>query len=1148
MPGPPDEFDRLAGVPPPDEFDQLAAEPDEFDRLAGAEPPSLQLDQRNSDALPKQMDVALKAREAAPIDWLTKTAQEIQRRDAGRGSPDAMRLLQKLDSKSQIFKQAYKAPEIVKAAAQYSSVPGVRDEVMSRFEKQRSENEKRAGQMLGRGASTMLEKGMSGIDATRRVGTNAGIAATSTTSDFRPIDAAMNDLPQSETSALALKKSLEKSDKSGDLVGTGLNTIADAVSSVAGAVGTGLAGGMGRVWRRLDPNPNLAPHDEVMRQTFDESRDTTKEAALTLLPDLLTYVGFGGGAKGAKGIARNQGLRIMKGATPGAAETFANALADVAQTKGGTAELAPAIESLARQFGISTEKMSRVVGPDARYLGKGGMTVGLPLLSEKLTAELPKIPGLPEQLGARAIDALVEKTGLGRAVNRGVYGTDLGGLDPNAATGVKEASREARALTLTDIAEQMKKAETDIASLPGAPLTKRREEITKYFIDPDDRTGSKRLFAADLTPGELQWADAVQKYFDDFRKVQVAAGTLDPNQIGKNKLTGRYIPRQFEKSGLAAGFENRPKTLSSAQASRGPDGGHPLGRDVFLPGEKPNNARTADPYEILPLFQQKQSRKVRKALFDRQMADDFGKPYNDPSIAHLLTGEDLPMKNSRGEDVFVPRDIALTLRQNYEQAFRAFQPESTLNKWILKRFKKGMTINSMGYMVKNVPSDMALMYTGGFRDPLRIHQATPVLKTLDPNKVAVYAPGKNYTVQEIRDYAKKFGMTGSNIAADVDPLGGLDKMAQKLTEATEKVARARGDKDAPRGFDRAFKWFQRNKGDLADDALSLGWSRIGPMLAREWDETAKVAFFMDRLAKGDAPNIASQRTFEVLPDFGDRTKLQDSLSNTIAFPGWISRMATEVPKQVAKNPSVIPLTKAVAKNVGEDNEDLPPQWARERGINVQADRYQTMAYNKGLEAFGQPPIDPVNRIGMSLKTPFTDVAAPYASLASGDPQPFVAMTHPVLQAGAEIAFGVDPMNRRPFAKHPISPGGMFPQGTPGIPPGLETRTSPYDQEQEIPWLSRYLPSALGVTPQAMALGNHLLGGPILGKHRTEAPQEGQRTAASLLNMLTGQPVYYTDPVSGEQMTQDPNVQAAQDYESNLKKALEQQALKPPPKR
>ena len=439
-----------------------------------------------------------------------------------------------------------------------------------------------------------------------------------------------------------------------------------------------------------------------------------------------------------------------------------------------------------------------------------------------------------------------------------------------------------------------------------------------------------------------------------------------------------------------------------------------------------------------------------------------------------------------------------------------------------------------------------MMFAGGFRDPSKIFKADDVLGRMTPNSVAVRAPGRNYSAQEIRDVLTRAGITdAAGIAPDVDPHKGLQRLANQLTEATERAARARGAKDAPRGFKQAALWINRHKGELADDALSLGWARFGEKIAKDWDRTAKTAFFLDRLEKGDAINVALQRTFEVMFDYGDQSKFQRALGSgplAMAFPGWFSRAIVEVPKAVGRTPGVLPIAANLPALAGTKPEDQAPKWAREKGPVGQMAPAQQAALNQGLQAAGVEPISPGARVGFQLRQPFSESVAPMLEAANGNFSPLVSNMNPVAQMGIEAAFGVDPMTRQKLL--PPTPAGMFPQGTPGVPPELTTNTAPNDPEQQIPWLSRYAPQLLGTTPQAMVAMNWAMGGPYLGKHRVEAPNEGQRTALQILNMLTGNPMFLTDPMGPvNNMYDDPAVKAYEGYLPSYMRGKKNEALK-----
>src|SRR5690606_23997205 len=235
----------------------------------------------------------------------------------------------------------------------------------------------------------------------------------------------------------------------------------------------------------------------------------------------------------------------------------------------------------------------------------------------------------------------------------------------------------------------------------------------------------------------------------------------------------------------------------------------------------------------------------------------------------------------------------------------------------------------------NILGDSTFMAAAGFRDARWFKRAGSLEKMAD-NAVAVVGPSRNFSALEIKRLLKENGIWKGGAAGrgfEIDPSRGLAKAQRSFQESAEAGARAAGELNDG-VLERAGKWAGRRKTELLEDVGSMGVRRVGEKINDARDRDAKAAIFMDRLAKGDAPNVAAQRTFEVLFDYADQNQLIKSLSNFLAFPVWRMKAMTAVPKTIARNPWTVPVTEAAVDLASDPFSDPAPKYAQSQTYNV----------------------------------------------------------------------------------------------------------------------------------------------------------------------------------------------------------------------
>lgn len=1089
------------------------------------------LDRQNQEALPRMAQVATEGARWADPKAVRKAKADVSARFQ---NPQIRRELRaKLDVADKTIRAADRAPKVANRLAEKSGDVGLKDLVLgttAEADKPLSEWEKKGA--IGKALHVF---GLPGALTRNAIG-----AAVSDQRDFQPLEVLRGNRGSGEDLSQDLRRGVE----TGNPLAYGPNMALSALSHTAGYVG-GMAGaGTGILADMVlgkDPNVTDEQRADAYMETVKGSPETSRATLAELAFDPLTWTGFGGGAKGATGIAGNQILRAGRGIIP--AEKAAAASAEAAELMGrlgGTMELGPALAKLGENYGIPAEQMARVFGEGGRYAGRGQMTAGLPMFSEKLTGEvvgpldaaLSSVSGgklrAPEQVFRKGVDKARDMLG---------WSDDLG-YHGNLA--VKRQAAKARNLALQQTAEELEVFRKDVAKL--APTDKgRREEIVRRVLDPDydarvvqssqdiqpgevlrattDDNGAQVLAAVkpkegaaplQMTEREQQFAKAFKDYFDKQGQALQDAGLLKDWTAGHNLLTGTYVPRMYR------GAQEGTGLLSQASAPRGASplmhrgamGGRALGRDLGKGLEA-----TFDPFEIVTKYQPKVERAKQTAGFRQWAAETLGVPVDQIGLPHSLA---LQQTHEVVNGKWVPRKVLSKLEQQFEVTAGPKGLGKQAASWVMSRFKTLNTVGAPRYFFTNVFGDSTLMAAAGFRNPKWFRKAGQLREMAD-DAVVVSGPTQDFRAGEVRRLLKEAGIFKGGMTSapfEIQPGKAMGKARTAFQETAEGAARAAGElNDGTLG--RASKWLGRRKTEAYDTVASLGVKPIGEKLASYWDEHAKAAFFMDRLAKGDAPNIAAERTFEVLFDYADQDAVLRNLSRYMAFPVYQYKAMGAVPRIVARNPWSINATKAASEMVGAgpgEIQDPAPQYAQERSLTVPlGDTSRSIVRRLADKAPFNAEIDPGYGMGGVVRTPLIENMAGPLELLYGNPDPMALGLSPPLVAGMELLTEQDYLTKRPMER-PGSPLGMFPAGTPGVPASLETGTHPEDKKQEIPWLARYLPGMLA-SPQLLLGANMAMGGQYLGRHRAQAPDAAQRNALSGINILTGLPLYLTDPAT-----------------------------------
>lgn len=262
----------------------------------------------------------------------------------------------------------------------------------------------------------------------------------------------------------------------------------------------------------------------------------------------------------------------------------------------------------------------------------------------------------------------------------------------------------------------------------------------------------------------------------------------------------------------------------------------------------------------------------------------------------LLEGHvELGIKDLRG--LQAPVEVAKDI-ESYYKTF--MQPEEI--KGLLKFYdtatnvwKASVTSIHPAFHGRNAIGNLFNMYLGGFKDPRRLIQAAAIQKGKAP-----VINGVRVTTELLRQHA--IAGTGQ-FGADIPDLLATAMKKRKVTPG--KVA------GAPFAAGRA----------------------VGTAV----EDNAKIAFFIDRLAKGDTAEQAAALTRRYLFDYNELTPFERNiLRRAIPFYTWarknIPLQIQEVIKQPGKYAAVAKGVRALDQGTDEQRENLP-SFSKE-GINL----------------------------------------------------------------------------------------------------------------------------------------------------------------------------------------------------------------------
>lgn len=621
----------------------------------------------------------------------------------------------------------------------------------------------------------------------------------------------------------------------------------------------------------------------------------------------------------------------------------------------------------------------------------------------------------------------------------------------------------------------------------------------------------------------------------------------------QGQLTGEELGMLQDE--LFANLANMPQALRKK-----------IGLGAGLPTGYRNARRTMglshrlDMDEIITRYQPQ----VEKAIADVEMKRWIADHMADQPGSVMHHGRMTALKNSRGEQVMVPSEIYNGLMDQYQGQFKSFH--QTVFDKMTNLFKQQALLGVPRFHTINMLGDAFMMWANGVRNPLRFEQA----RSLWGGKkgVVLKVNGRSYTGEELRQFLSERGIGRFGDAVNEPQLRtpGYALEASRAVAGgagkTEALARAAGSAAMRDGGTAAAL-----AGQAMVDVGSMGLARLGKKVASWWDETAKTAFFIDRLSKGESPEQAIRSTFQVLFDYGDQDQMLRALKKAMPFATWQYKSLASIPRTVARSPYAAVFPKRVAEAFGAqpgDYNDPAPQYMQERGQLFRFNPSQRatiakwynglqMARQSTLQAMGFEggqvvPLDPGYGLVAPSRDPITEGAAPVANILNGNYDPILQMLHPVIRIVAEALTQKDLFTKRdmerPDLARPFSfgdPMALQLEKAVGLPPGTLQA-----HEGQMAWFSRNVPQFL-VSPLVSHIANEAArsaGAPgvVYGAYRPYSADPELRNAASLTGQLTGLQVGQTGPAGVfEQIQYGQDMKELESTRRSMKADQERQA-------
>lgn len=886
-----------------------------------------------------------------------------------------------------------------------------------------------------------LRKVFRAVDTAHRVGFRTPLAALSKGS--------WEEGKKAADTSESFHDSMRKDAAQGGLVASGFEKTKKFVGTPLGGV-AGVLGAVGQGAADVLEGNNPLSQEGVARwkKAQDEGQQAGEDFTADLLTDPLNLVG--GSASGGKAITNVAGRLLKSAKVAGPASERAMAAIEALTAAKFDPKTFGQVSNILESVGVPAADIARAWGKKGEFLGRSQLAIA----GQEV---LPKL-GLGEYQGGK----------LAQRVGQGVTGaTDIAARGVAAAARkpapvpsrplfqalqegrfLKQNQRGARAAAAL-FEDQMHQEAKPIFEAAKGISEERLRDIVRFRLDPAS-VGQMERFAATMTPQEQAFAKNLGSYFNKRGKQLLDAKVLLPEQITFNEHSGAYVPRAFVDptkerdllGGLLAARSERRAGKPGILKQRTGDiaMGNKLGADRGI---------EMNPAEFVASYNKAASKslalKGAESKFDHFLKSAPGQLSErgiDKSLARsfdqLTEGGDHAVRGLI-DSFSAPGDAANAFGHGLVDAIQ------TAQSW----WKSNVTARSVRYHVLNAANDIQQMTYAGMTNPPQWLRAAKRVLDGDPS-FTISVGGRRLSGADLLRQAQPLNI-GIPDNARLDLAINSGKRSQEALEL----------KEAAGLYDPRFR--ARSVGGMAGEVLTgRVVDRLGdkvPMNAAfgsKWERQAKMALYLDGLSKGMAPELAAERAFQYLLDYGDKGKGLQIARWFIPFINWMSKAPAMAGRSVVKNPKAVAAWEKLYGAMGQEQKHEDPSYVQSRGSqSITLDPEGLISRTR--IALGAPPTPKGEELRVEPRSSAGDALALPAAALSGD------------LAGV-IGSSADPMSklaymlkvgRDPGTDIPVSPGKAIAQ----------TAAPMFLAEPQRIALNRLIAEATGEGANARPLGN-----------------------------------------------------------------------------
>ena len=658
-------------------------------------------------------------------------------------------------------------------------------------------------------------------------------------------------------------------------------------------------------------------------------RDFVDDISMDMVTDPLNAIGIGEGGRAIKAV---EGL-------VGAGHSAIPAVKNIMATTGGMEKFQKVKEAL-EGAGVAPEKIAKTFGEAGEFFGNKGLAIknatlggilkgaGAEKVGSALERGIPLLPGYVESKAvqglARPITNVMEaaKTKEGREGLDSVASVAKEAFVPlekrRGLFDITQRANERQSLSrMARATEEMTKRSILEKAVPikqwADKNPKRAEEIIRFHIDPADQT---QYAATQLTGEEKAWADSLESLFKEHEGFIQQLGL----PLGKNKVSGRYFPRVYDKGGqggldiLQALFASNPNRKAGlptgARIFRERTADIPLGSPAAPPA-------TTDPSKVLAGY----ARQVSAAKGYKQLEGSLEKAFGpgDKEAERFLASQydqhhrqlEQALRRLKGEESPVQALGRKTVGL-YDDASRWWK------KWTTQHFP--------GYHIANEVGDTGMMYQSGMNNPVKwLARSEDLIQK---------ARGGDQAALDLLKEAQGFGIGHGA----VDRAGGITGYADDLAELEQMAGGHANGVGGASGL--------LNKAPAA--------AHLNSKTAEAWDLRSRLAAYLRAKDSGLSPRDAADASFRALLDYGRRGEMDWLIKRVFPFTQWQRQAPFAAARSIAENPGRFNTVTHALSDVGADEKHhgTLPTWAEDKSLYVRVPDAGRAVFDKTAKAVG----------------------------------------------------------------------------------------------------------------------------------------------------------------------------------------------------